>query len=106
MSDVTFSLDGTTLTASLSGEIDQHTAAIIRAKIDGRINASAPNVLALDMNRVSFMDSSGIGLIMGRYKKMQQSGGRLVLCNLPSHCERIVAMSGITRILNIEERRK
>ena len=67
------------ITAYLSGEIDHHIAAGLRREIDGPVMADPPPLLVLDFGGVTFMDSSGIGLIMGRYKLMQESGGRLLV---------------------------
>lgn len=93
----------TDLYAFVSGEIDQHTAVSLRAEIDKAIDDLMPQHLILDFKGVTFMDSSGIGLIMGRYKKLNAAGGRLSIANLPRECNRIVAMSGITKVLNIKE---
>ena len=65
MTQVTFRQDGKTLTALLSGEIDHHGAAQLRAAIDDRIAAASPAILILDFSAVTFMDSAGIGLILG-----------------------------------------
>lgn len=83
------------LTAKLSGEIDHHTAALIRNSIDGQAQRLMPKKLNLDFSQVSFMDSSGIGLIMGRYKQITLMGGTLSIINIPPHLERIIKLSGI-----------
>ena len=87
--------DNGILTALLFGEIDHHTARDIRRSIDGDIEKYRPSKLVLDFRRVKFMDSSGIGLIMGRYRLMQLSGGKIALANVPPHLERIIALSGV-----------
>ena len=78
MTQVTLKQDGKTLTALLSGEIDHHWAAILREKIDERAAAAAPAILILDFSAVTFMDSSGIGLILGRHKLVSAMGGVVV----------------------------
>lgn len=83
------------LTALLFGEIDHHTARDIRRTIDGDIEKHHPNKLSLDFRRVKFMDSSGIGLIMGRYRLMQLVGGTVEIVNVPPHLNRIIELSGI-----------
>ncbi len=83
------------LTALLFGEIDHHTARDIRRYIDAEIEQLHPSVLSLDFRRVKFMDSSGIGLIMGRYRMMQLVGGKVELINIPEHLERIIELSGV-----------
>lgn len=84
-----------TLIAKLYGEIDHHIAPSIRNKIDSECETYRPRVLVLDFEGVTFMDSSGIGLIMGRYREISLLGGRLEVTNIPPYLERIVALSGI-----------
>lgn len=86
------------LTVYLSGELDHNRAAGIRAKIDGRVNALRPKKLELDFSGVSFMDSSGIGLIMGRYRSVGLIGGRLSVVNIPDNLTKIVELSGISSL--------
>ena len=86
------------LTDLLFGEIDHHTARDIRLTVDSEIEKHHPSRLILDFRRVKFMDSSGIGLIMGRYRMMQLVGGRVSLVNVPPHLERIIALSGVRSI--------
>lgn len=83
------------LTAYIDGEIDHDTAAKIRTRIDGAAQSLKPKVLYLDFSGVSFMDSSGIGLVMGRYRQMKLIGGMLRVTNIPDRMYRIFAMSGI-----------
>ena len=68
-----------TVQACLSGEIDHHSAAQMREKIDESVIQSGAKTLVLDFSLVTFMDSSGIGLVMGRFRLMQENGGELVL---------------------------
>ena len=77
--DVEFMATGEFLTAALTGEIDHHTAALLRSKIDEQIDRRLPQKLILDFSGVGFMDSSGIGLILGRSKRMQAAGGQVMV---------------------------
>lgn len=86
------------LKAKIRGEIDHHTAAKIRTSIDGNIQKFMPKQLWLDFSGVRFMDSSGIGLIMGRYKQMSLIGGTLQIVNIPPHLQRIINLSGINTL--------
>ena len=70
---------GELLTVMLDGEIDHHTAKDMREKIDEAIEFYMPTLLIMDFGRVSFMDSSGIGLVMGRYKTLQKKGAKSIL---------------------------
>lgn len=103
MANITTLYKDTKLYVNLSGEIDQHTAIEIRAEIDKAIDNYKPQNLILNFKDVSFMDSSGVGLIMGRYKKLATCGGKLIIVDLPRSCERIISMSGITKVLDIKE---
>lgn len=83
------------LTAIIQGDIDHHTAKGIRETIDAAIEEKNPSTLKLDFGNVQFMDSSGIGLIMGRYRLMKLLNGNLELLNLPEHINRIISLSGL-----------
>lgn len=86
---------GGEITAALTGEIDHHTARDIRRQIDAAAEKYHPLLLNLDFSQVQFMDSSGIGLIMGRYRLMTLLGGSLQVINVPKHLKRIVELSGV-----------
>lgn len=83
------------LTAFLDGEIDHDAAAKIRTRVDSTAESLKPRVLCLDFKDVGFMDSSGVGLVMGRYRAMKLMGGTLRVVNVPDRLYRIFAMSGI-----------
>lgn len=92
--------DGT-LTAILSGEIDHHSAREIRNEIDSTASKVKPEKLILDFSDVKFMDSSGIGLIMGRCRMMQMWSGSVEIANLPRNIERIVSLAGLETLCKI-----
>ena len=73
--NVTVESSGNLMIAYLIGELDHHSAGAVRDKIDSSISCMKPNHLILDFKNVSFMDSSGIGLVMGRYRLMQNHRG-------------------------------
>lgn len=95
MTQATLKQDGKTLTAFLSGELDHHGTSLLRETIDERISAAAPAVLVLDFGSVTFMDSSGIGLILGRHKLVSAIGGVVVVQNVPPGIKRTLAIAGI-----------
>ena len=95
MTQVQLQQNGKTLTARLSGEIDHHWAGILREKIDEHIQAAKPAVTLLDFSAVTFMDSSGIGLILGRYKLARELGGTVVVQHVPKDIRRMLALAGI-----------
>ena len=93
--------DGINLKIKLRGEIDHHTAAVVRVNMDELIRSRAPRVLLIDMSAVDFMDSSGLGLIMGRYSLMQSIGGETVILDPSPATERIMGLAGMERMLKI-----
>ncbi|MEE1285104.1 MAG: anti-sigma factor antagonist [Acutalibacteraceae bacterium] len=92
---------GKCMTFFLTGEIDHHNAASIRKVIDEETDKLLPQVLVLDFSGVTFMDSSGVGLVMGRYRNVSAHGGRLEAVNLPPWCYKIMKMSGLEKIARI-----
>ncbi len=87
-----------TLTAQLSGELDHHRCSLIRKKIDACTELERPSVLCLDFKDVRFMDSSGVGLVMGRFRQMSLIGGKLRVVNVPEHIDKIFRLSGLERL--------
>ncbi len=83
------------LTAYIDGEIDHDSAAKIRTRIDGAAQSLKPKQLCLDFSNVSFMDSSGVGLVMGRYRQMKLIGGSLRVTNVSDSNYRIFALAGL-----------
>ncbi len=90
-----------TVRAFLDGEIDHHCAPSIRSEIDMAVENSHPESLILDFGEVTFMDSSGIGLVMGRYQVMKGIGGRVCLQNTPVHIKKVMRLAGLDRFANI-----
>lgn len=90
--------DGT-LIAKITGEIDHHSARWLRMDIDTAIQDKEPKKLLIDFSGVSFMDSSGVGLVMGRYKNMKERGGRVELTNMPEYIEKVMNLAGMDRLL-------
>ena len=95
---LSISRDDAVLTAALIGELDHHTAAEIREKIDAAILQERCATLILDLSGLTFMDSSGIGLIMGRYRLMQTLGGTLQLIHVPPAVDRLIQLAGLYKL--------
>ena len=91
------------MTALLSGDIDHHTAKEIRESIDAKAEECKPRILNLDFQQVEFMDSSGSGLIMGRYKLMQMLGGVLRVIHVPQYIARVIRLSGLDKLGVLEK---
>lgn len=87
--------------AYLDGEIDHHCAPAIRGEIDLAVENIRPETLVLDFGEVTFMDSSGIGLVMGRYQVMKELGGRVSLRNTPAHIKKVMRLAGLDRFASI-----
>ena len=98
---VNFSVQGTAATARLCGEIDHHSAVSIRQELDECICRSRPSLLRLDLSGVSFMDSSGLGLIMGRYALVKQYGGTLSVLDPSPAVLKIIKLAGMERMVSI-----
>ncbi len=101
--NIKFTNKGNTLIAAIFGELDHHTALYMRQKLDSELIRSTIKNLVMDFSNVSFMDSSGIGVIIGRYKNVKNLNGSLVITNISSHIKRILEMSGILSIIPIYE---
>ncbi len=93
---------GSLLTVRIRGEIDHHTAAGVRQGIDALLYERRPSKLILDLSAVSFMDSSGLGLIMGRYSVIRELGGDLVVWNPSRETRGILTLAGMERMVKIE----
>lgn len=83
------------VTAFLSGDIDHHTAAIMRETIDQTVESALPQKLIIDFKDVTFMDSSGIGLVMGRYKLIRSMGGEIEVQNVSAHIKKVMRLAGL-----------
>ena len=100
---VTVTCENRDLTAHLSGEIDHHGARAMMDELDALIADRLPRRLTLDLSRVNFMDSSGIGLVMGRYRLMQLAGGRLSVTGASERIQKIMRLAGLDRLHILEE---
>ena len=84
--------------ARLSGEIDHHLASGLRQSLDDAILREKPHALLLDFSDVTFMDSSGIGLVMGRYRLINQSGGELEVTGTSPQIKKVMKLAGLDRL--------
>ncbi len=95
---ITFEMIDDILIAVLSGELDHHSSLEIREEIDHTFDAFQANNLILSFEKVTFMDSAGVGVIMGRYNKVRSKNGKLVLSGCSEYIDRILDMAGIYTI--------
>ncbi len=91
------------LMIKLPTEIDHHKAVDISSKADRYIVSKEVNNVVFDFERTTFMDSSGIGIIIGRYKKIACFGGSVYAVNADSRIRRILLLSGLQNIIHIVE---
>ena len=92
------------LLVEITEDIDHHVAEKIRRKIDEQITRYMPRKTVFDFSMVTFMDSAGIGMIIGRYKMMKLIGGSLEIVNVGSQTKRILEMSGIGKIIPMRDK--
>lgn len=91
------------LTIFLPKEIDHHNAEELKKETDRLIEHHHIRYLIFDFEDTSFMDSSGIGVIMGRYKNIEMIGGQICAVNVNERMKKILTMSGVTKIMQIYE---
>lgn len=89
-----------TLIVRLHGELDHHTAEDVRLRMDEEIGRGDCRHLVLSFESLQFMDSSGLGVILGRYKLMKQKGGKTVICGMNPSVYRLFEMSGLFKIMS------
>ncbi len=94
---------GTKLTFFLSGELDQHAVRDAARTMEMKIEASLPRDCVIDMSGLTFMDSSGIALVLKTYRRMMELEGRLWVENVPSQPMRVLDASGIERLVPVTE---
>src|SRR5699024_5318477 len=88
---------------SLAGQLDHHEAVVLRDKWKDMIYTNSIKHVILNLEFVSFMDSSGLGVVLGRYKEVLQLGGEMVVCSVSPPIERLFEMSGLFKIVRLEE---
>ena len=87
------------LIVKLQGELDHHSSNYVRDKVDLEIMTSKLKSMILDMSDLNFMDSSGVGVIIGRYKLISSEGGKLLITNMRPQIKRIYEICGLNKII-------
>ena len=98
--------DGERLIVRLAGELDHYCAQSVRRELDSLIADRSIRWLVLDFSRLQFMDSSGIGVILGRYRQLRDRGGQVGVIHMNSHIARIFHMSGMDRVIRQLDRQE
>ncbi|MBQ4066221.1 MAG: anti-sigma factor antagonist [Clostridia bacterium] len=104
--NVKLTVTGDTLCAYISGEIDHHSAKTIREAIDSALTSYSPDALILDVSEISFMDSSGLGLVLGRYTKASEAGISFSVTGVSERTKRLFDMAGLDRIIDYDNKEK
>lgn len=100
---VTYNEKDKLLLISITEEIDHHSSEKIRARADFEIQKYIPKKLTLDFKNVNFMDSAGIGMVLGRYKTMTMFGGTMNMKNVNPNVKKVFETAGVTKIIPIIE---
>ena len=90
------------LVAEISGDIDHHSALELKERITREYDRGAAKNLELDFSNVTFMDSSGVGMVVGRYKEAVLRGGKLSASGLSSDVRRLFELSGLHKIIHMK----
>jgi stage II sporulation protein AA (anti-sigma F factor antagonist) len=93
---------GNVLCVRLEGELDHHTAEILRSKVEATLAKENIKHIVLNLGSLSFMDSSGLGVILGRYKHIKALGGEMIICAISQEVKRLFDMSGLFKIMRLE----
>lgn len=91
------------LIVRLRGELDHHTAETLKSRMEAAIFKQDVNHVVLSLKGLEFMDSSGIGVIIGRYKQIVAKGGKMVVCDVNPHVYRLFELSGMFKIITFQE---
>lgn len=89
------------LCIKLSGEIDHHGAREVRTRLDELIMETRPRTLVINLCGINFMDSSGLGLLLGRYRVIKSLGGEMYLAEPTTRVRQILAMAGVDKMIKI-----
>jgi stage II sporulation protein AA (anti-sigma F factor antagonist) len=98
---IEFKLVRNTVVVKLKGELDMLIAEKLRQEIDSRLEDKRVNNLIINLEKVTFIDSSGLGVIIGRYKKVASRKGRMYIVGASPSVEKILKFSGINKLIPI-----
>lgn len=99
---ITVTGQGGAVTAALSGEIDHHGARVMMTELEEAIGLWVPRQLTLDLSGVTFMDSSGIAVLLRAHRHMRQLGGTMRVTSIPVQPRRVLDAAGVGRIITLE----
>jgi stage II sporulation protein AA (anti-sigma F factor antagonist) len=96
-------IHGSILLVRLSGELDHHAAGKMRSQLEELMKDQRIKHLVLNLKQLSFMDSSGLGVILGRYKQLSSKNGQMVVCSMSPTVYRLFELAGMFKILTVKE---
>ncbi len=94
---------GRALVATLRGELDHHNASYVREELESRISAAGMRNLIFDLSQLRFMDSSGLGILIGRYKMIAALGGTTRIAAPSKEADKLLSLAGIYKIIPVYE---
>lgn len=97
----TYEARGHVLVIHLPRELDHHNCRNLKYETDLLLSENYINKVVFDFSRTEFMDSSGIGILLNRYKQMARSGGRVVLCGVSAQVGRVLSIGGIGKLMEL-----
>lgn len=97
---ISFTTQDRNLIVSLDGEIDHHTSIEIRERVDREYQRKRAQNIIFNLSKIQFMDSSGIGVLMGRYRNVKTFGGSIALVGATDQVDKLLAISGIYKIIS------
>ncbi|MFT8362405.1 MAG: anti-sigma F factor antagonist [Sporolactobacillus sp.] len=100
--DMNLEVKNGVLCIRLTGELDHHTADLLRARVNAVMDEEIVQHILLNLGDLTFMDSSGLGVILGRYKKIASLGGEMVVCAISPAVRRLFELSGMFKIIRFE----
>jgi len=86
----------------LAGELDHHTSEELRTKVSEKLEQGRIRHIVLNLEHLTFMDSSGLGVILGRYKQIKNLGGEMIVCSISPTVKRLFEMAGLFKIIRLE----
>lgn len=98
--DIDIEARGPKLIVRLNGELDHHTAELFRSRVQEVLARGKTKKIILNLSGLNFMDSSGIGVILGRYNFLKHKGGSIAVCNLQPQVKKVFYTAGLFNIFN------
>lgn len=98
--NISFSRHGSYMVAKISGELDLSTAQAFREKVESEVLLTGIYNLILNLKNLTFIDSTGLGALLGRHKSITGAGGRFIVCDVPPKIMTLLEMAGLTAVLD------